>query len=258
MKEKNINFSKSKFTAFEDFKYQILSSALSKLTYFLILIILIIVDDYYLILLLAISLILLASTNIFAKRTSSILKILGYLLEFFGYIFLFLILATFPLAKMNNFYKNYWMIGLVILNIIGLAIVFFRTKNYLEKIQFFLLLILIISQFIFTEVVIYSIYYIANLALFGLLILQKKIKIDNFRRVIIVYLLVIFNVIIVCLLFITILGFKMREVSELRMAFISTSLLLNIIIFPLIVALGHRTLKKNKINATIQIGKSIN
>lgn len=51
MKEKNINFSKSKLTAFEDFKYQILLSVLSKLTYFLILIILIIVDDYYLILL---------------------------------------------------------------------------------------------------------------------------------------------------------------------------------------------------------------
>jgi hypothetical protein len=245
MKERNINFSKSKFTAFEDFKYRILSSVLSQLTYFLILIILIIVDDYYLILLLAISLILIASTNIFAKRTSSILKILGYLLEFFGYIFLFLILATFPLAKMKNFYENYWMTGLMTLNLIGLAIVFFRTKSYLEKIKFFLLFNLIISQFIFTEIIIYSFYYLTNIALLILLIFQEKLKIHKFSTVFVVFLMAIF---ILMLLYLGMsFGLMAEETSKLRILFIVIALLLNIIILPLIATLSYVILQKSKL-----------
>ena len=123
----------------------------------------------------AINIILLASTNIFAKRVLLISEIFCYTI-LFGSL---LILATANINYLNKLtlsFKNPFLIAIIIINFIGLAIIFFKNKkNRLEKINILLLLALMLSFFIPEQILIRFFYYFATFALLILIILHRKI-----------------------------------------------------------------------------------
>ena len=124
----------------------------------------------------AINLILLVSINIFAKRVLLISEILCYTI-LFGSL---LILATANinhLDKLTLSFKNPFLIAIIIINFIGLAIIFFKNKkSQLEKINILLLFALMISFFISEQILVRFFYYFATFALLILIILHRKIS----------------------------------------------------------------------------------
>jgi hypothetical protein len=194
--------------------------------------------SYYLTLLLLINLILLTSTNILTKRASSILEILGFL-------FLFLNLIIFFEIDSRPFFENYEAIGLVALNSIGFAIVFFKTESYLEKIKASLLIILMALQFIFDGIIVYLFYYMTILALLSVIILQEKLKIYIFR-LFISFSLYIFLITGFLIIMIMAGSGKMGPSPNNKQDFIFITSILNLICFPLIAIFSKRILKKYK------------
>ena len=203
--------------------------------------------SYYLTFLLLINLILLTSTNILTKRISSILEIIGFLLLFLNLIIFFEIDSK-PL------FENYKAIALVAVNLIGLAVLFFRTKSYLEKTRLFLLIILISLRFIYDEIdgiIVYLLYYIIILALLFIVILQEKLRIYIFRKIFIN--LSIFALIITFLM-LPILILSRGEWSILPNKggfFLIMTSLLNLATLPLIAIFSKKILKKRRLKNDI-------
>jgi hypothetical protein len=197
--------------------------------------------SYYLTLLLLINLILLTSTNILTKRASSILEILGFL-------FLFLSLIIFFEIDSRPFFENYEAIGLVALNLIGFAIVFFKTESSLEKIKTSLLIILMALQFIFDGIIVYLFYYITILALLFIIILQEKLRIYIFRKIFINLSILALAIIFLILPILILSRGEWSILPNKGEFFLTMTCLINLATLPLIAIFSKKILKKRKLN----------
>jgi hypothetical protein len=175
-------------------------------------------------------------------------------LEIIGFLLLFLNLIIFFEIDSKPLFENYKAIALVAVNLIGLAVLFFRTKSYLEKTRLFLLIILISLRFIYDEIdgiIVYLLYYIIILALLFIVILQEKLRIYIFRKIFIN--LSIFALIITFLM-LPILILSRGEWSILPNKggfFLIMTSLLNLATLPLIAIFSKKILKKRKLKNNI-------
>ena len=194
-------------------------------------------DLPYIITLMIINIIIIASTNILSKKTSTILENLG-----FGYLFLALTFFSIPIKKEFISLENKVAIFLVILNFIGIAIVFLKNKNYAEKTKIILLAILMISLFFSNGPIIYCIYLISNFMIIRLIIVNEKLSILNAS--------IFFILLIIAILIISMpltagrgggVGYELAETAFLQL-----------IILPIIIFFSNRTLKKRKLKNDIQ------
>ncbi len=123
----------------------------------------------------AINIILLASINIFAKRVLLISEILNYTI-LYGSLLILATAKNNDLEKLAFSFENPLLIMFIIINFIGLAIIFFKNnKNRLERVNILLLLILMLSFFVSEQIFVRFFYYLATLALLILIILHRKI-----------------------------------------------------------------------------------
>ena len=194
-------------------------------------------DLPYIITLIIINIIILASTNILSKKTSTILEILC-----FGYLFLNLALFSIQTKNEHISTENNVAIFLVILNFVGIAIVFLKNKNYAEKTKIILLAILMITLFFSNGPIIYLIFLISNFMIIRLTIVNEKLSILNAS--------IFFTLLIIAIFIMSIpltvgrggrLGYELGETAFLQL-----------IMLPIIVFFSHRTLKKRKLKNDIQ------
>lgn len=132
-------------------------------------------NSSFLTLAIAINLILLTYANILTTRVSKMLEVLSI-----GFLFikLTLIFAIFQRANNHEYLslENYVVIFILIINLIGLSIIFFKSKIRAEKSKIILLIALMISFFYADNIIIRIFYYLASLALIRLMILCKILK----------------------------------------------------------------------------------
>lgn len=194
-------------------------------------------DLPYIITLMIINIIILASTNILSKKTSTILEILC-----FGY--LFLALTFFSISTKKEFIspENNVAIFLVILNFISFAIVFLNNRNYAEKNKILLLALLMISFFFSDKPIVYSLYLIATFIIVRFIIVYEKLSTLNAS--------IFFTLLIIAIFIISIpltvgrgggVGYDLGGKAFLQL-----------IILPIIIFFSNRTLKKRKLKNDIQ------
>jgi hypothetical protein len=196
-------------------------------------------DLPYMITLMIINIIILASTNVLSKKTSTILEILC-----FGY--LFLNLAFFSIQTKNEHIsaENNVAIFLVILNFIGIAIVFLKNKNYAEKTKIILLAILMPTLFFSSGPIIYLIYLIFTFMIIRLIIVNEKLSILNAS---------IFFILLIIAIFIMSIPLSVGRGGGPGFALMIFSLI-EFVMLPIIVFLSYRTLKKRKLKMAIELG----
>ena len=194
-------------------------------------------DLPYIITLMIINLIILTSTNILSKKTSTILEILC-----FGYLFLALTFFSIPIKKEFIFPENKVAIFLMILNFIGFAIVFLKNKNYAEKTKIILLALLMISFFFADKPNVCYLYFIATFIIVRFIIVYEKLSTLNAS--------IFFTFILIMICIVTIYiptgrgggpGYELVETAFLQL-----------IILPIIIFFSNRTLKKRKLKNNIQ------
>ena len=195
-------------------------------------------DLPYIITLMIINLIILTSTNILSKKTSTILEILC-----FGYLFLNLALFSIQTKNEHISTENNVAIFLVILNFIGIAIVFLKNKNYPEKTKIFLLAILMISFFLPSDnSFIFFVYLISTFIIIILIIINEKLSILNAS---------IFFTSLIISIFIISIPFTVGRGGRLGYELGKTAFL-QLIMLPIIVFFSYRTLKKRKLKNDIR------
>ena len=189
-------------------------------------------DLPYIITLMIINIIILASTNILSKKTSTILEILC-----FGYLFLALAFFSVQPKNENISAENKVAIFLVILNFISLAIVFLKNKNYPEKIKILLLALLMISFFFADKVIICSFYLIATFIIVRFIIVYEKLSTLNAS---------IFFALLIIAIFIISIPLTAGRGGGVGYELIET-IFLQFIILPIIIFFSNRILKKRKL-----------
>jgi len=189
-------------------------------------------DLPYIITLMIINLIILASTNILSKKTSTILENLGFV-----YLFLALAFFSIPIKKEFISPENKVAIFLVILNFISLAIVFLKNKNYAEKIKILLFTLLMVSFFFADKVIICSFYLIATFIIIRFIIVYEKLSTLNAS---------IFFIFIIIVIFIVTISIPTGRGGGVGYELVETAFL-QLIILPIIIFFSHRILKKRKL-----------
>ena len=195
-------------------------------------------DLPYIITLMIINIIILASTNILSKKTSTILEILC-----FGYLFLALAFFSVQPKNENISAENKVAIFLVILNFISFAIVFLKNKNYPEKTKIFLLAILMISFFIPSgNSFIFFVYLISTFIIMRLIIVNEKLSILNAS---------IFFILLIIAIFAVSMPLSVGRGGGIGFELMIFSLI-EFVILPIIIFFSNRTLKKRKLKNDIQ------
>ena len=195
-------------------------------------------DLPYIITLMIINIIILASTNILSKKTSTILEILC-----FGYLFLALAFFSVQPKNENISAENKVAIFLVILNFISFAIVFLKNKNYPEKTKIFLLAILMISFFIPSDnSFIFFVYLISTFIIVRLIIVNEKLSILNAS---------IFFILLIIAIFVVSMPLSVGRGGGIGFELMIFSLI-EFVILPIIIFFSNRTLKKRKLKNDIQ------
>jgi hypothetical protein len=122
----------------------------------------------------------LITINLFLITALNILKQnLSTILEIFCFIILFTILSILVAVDFKYLlisHQNYFAITIMIINSIGLIVLFLRNKNYLKIAKILLMLILTISFFFDKEPSIRIFYFLASLGLISFIILDKKLN----------------------------------------------------------------------------------
>ena len=184
-----------------------------------------------------INIIILASTNILSKKTSTILEILC-----FGYLFLNLALFSIQTKNEHISTENNVAIFLVILNFISLAIVFLKNKNYAEKTKIFLLAILMISFFIPPDnSFIFFVYLISTFIIIRLIIVNEKLSTLNAS---------IFFILLIIAIFIMSMPLSVGRGGRAGFELMIFALI-EFVMLPIIVFFSHRTLKKRRLKNDI-------
>ena len=194
-------------------------------------------DLPYIITLMIINIIILASTNILSKKTSTILEILC-----FGYLFLNLALFSIQTKNEHISAENNVAIFLVILNFISLAIVFLKNKNYPEKTKILLLAILMISFFLPSDnSFIFFVYLISTFIIIRLIIVNEKLSILNAS---------IFFILLIIAIFIMSMPLSVGRGGRAGFELMIFALI-EFVMLPIIVFLSYRTLKKRRLKNDI-------
>lgn len=194
-------------------------------------------DLPYIITLMIINLIILTSTNILSKKTSTILEILC-----FGYLFLALTFFSIPIKKEFISPENKIAIFLVILNFVGFAIVFLKNKNYAEKTKIILLALLMTSFFFADKTNVCYLYFITTFIIVRFVIVYEKLSTLNAS---------IFFTLILIMICIVAMSIPTGRGGGPGYELVETTLL-QLIILPIIVFFSNRTLKKRKLKNDIR------
>ena len=193
-------------------------------------------DSSFLTLAIAINIILLTSTNILAKRVSTMLEVLSIGCLFIQLTLIALASDRLILAK-NLSLENYIVIFILMINLIGFSIVFFTTKIRAEKAKIILLIALMMSFFFTNNDMINLFYYLTSLTFIRLMILCKTLKTSK-----------VFTIFIILNIFFFLLSIPL---SVGRGGYAGFELLriffLNLILIPIIVFFSNKALKKKRI-----------
>lgn len=193
-------------------------------------------DSSFLTLAIAINIILLSRTNILAKRVSTMLETLSI-----GYLFIqltFIALASERLTIVKHLsLENYIVIFILIINLIGLSIIFFQTKSRAEKSKIILLIALMTSFFFDNNNMINLFYYLASLIFIRLMILCKTLKTSK-----------VFTIFIILNIFFFLFSIPLSQGRGGGAGFdLLKIFILNLILMPIIIFFSNKALKKHEL-----------
>jgi len=158
-------------------------------------------------------------------------------LEILSFIILFVTLTMLAGGHLKYpviSYENHYAIASIIINSIGLVIIFLKNKNYLEKTKILLMFILMLSFFFADKTIVCVFYYLASLVLVCFMILDKKLKPK------IIYYIFFTLSLIICLISMFASGLGNRDFdSILGMS------LLNILILTIAISIDDFRLRRN-------------
>jgi len=189
------------------------------------------------VILIVISMLILASCNILTKKSSLILEIICFAHLFFVFMSTYSISSR-EINDMQLSFKNNIAIFIIFIDIIGLALIFLKNKNYPEKAKIFLIILLTISLFISNNSIFYFHYYLTSSIFLPILIIYyKKLSISHTK---------IFFIILNLIMFVASMALTSGRGGGLGSSLMGFTLL-NLIILFIIIFFSNQIEGKNKI-----------